>query len=123
MTNIIEFPTRSVQNWVASEHGMREVLRTAGAPPEMIEEVCKRMRPVFKRLQFTFAATLKFPMPASATPEEITTAADAVKAVCRDLERQIREFSMRVMLERLSTETELYVARHRIDRKGARDRR
>ena len=123
MTNIIEFPTRSVQNWVANEHGMRAVLRTAGAPPEMIDELCKRMRPVVEQLQFTFAATLTFPMPAAATPEESAAAVDAVRAVRRDLERQIREFSIRVMLERLGTETELYVARHRNDPKGASDRR
>lgn len=115
MSRVIEFPVRRVQTWALVERGMREVLAEAGSPPDMIETVCARMRPVFDQLQFSYEAKLKLPMPALATEADIRAAHDAVAAAFGDLERQIHEFSYRTILERLKTETELYVARNQLD--------
>ncbi len=111
VARVIEFPVQRVQNWALVERGMREVLGAAGSPPDMIKTVCARMRPVFDQLQFSYEAKIKLPIPALATEAEIQSVRDAVGAALRDLEQQIHEFSTRTILERLKTETELYVAR------------
>jgi len=112
---MIDFPVQRVQSWVIVERGMREVLAAAGSPQDMIDAVCARMRPVFDQLQFSYEAKVRLPVPALASEGEIAALRDAVGAAFRDLERQIHEFSYRTLLERLKTETELYVARRQAD--------
>ncbi len=115
VARVLEFPVQRVQTWAVVERGMREVLAAAGSPPDMIEAVCMRMHGVFEQMQFSYEARVTLPIPALATEAEIQAQRDAVSTAMRDLERQIHEFSYRTILERLKTETELYVARRRAD--------
>ena len=63
-SNVIEFPTRTVRNWVAIENIIQKNLQKAGASPEMTQEVCARMKESWEKfdIQLTFALELP-PMP------------------------------------------------------------
>ena len=58
-SNVIQFPTRTVHNWVKIERIFRDILR--GNPPVMADEICGRMKESWKK--FDIQILLPFQVP------------------------------------------------------------
>jgi hypothetical protein len=110
-TNVIEFPTRVVREWIMVEKTIREVLEQAGASPEMTKEVCARMKGVYEKYNRMLTLALKLPLPEYLSMEQRRAIDDAIRNAVEDFKKQIHEYSSQVLLDRLCLEIELYKLR------------
>lgn len=110
-TNIIEFPTRAVREWIMIEKTIRGVLEEAGASPEMTEEVCARMKDVYEKYNHMFTLALKLPLPEYMSFEERSAVDDAIRNAVEGLKMDIHEYTSQVLFDRLRLEIELYKLR------------
>ena len=112
-SKVIEFPTSDVRSWVSCEKTIRQALEKADASPEMIKDVCVRMKEYFKKFNVRFeVAFLQLP-PLS---EEHKKAIDkALADAGKKLGDQVHEFTAGLMVDRLKLEIELYGLRHKED--------
>jgi hypothetical protein len=108
-SNIIEFPTRVVRDWIGYEKVIREKMQEGGASPEMIKEVCERMKEVFPK----FATGFEFRFEIPRLPEELAIAIqNSIKKTLTKFREEIHEYTNQLILEHLRLEIELYNLRH-----------
>lgn len=108
-SNVIEFPIRAVREWIILERSFRVILERSGASPEMMEEVCARM----KEAQEKFNGEFKFALELPPLPEELKRIIDgAIQKATKELADQVHEYTNQLRLDRLKLEVELYNLRH-----------
>jgi len=107
-TNIIEFPTRSVREWIKVERTIRETLEQAGASQEMTEEVCGRMKEVYEKYDRVFTFALGLPLPEHLSLEQRRAIDNSIRNAVEGLTKEIHEYTNQVLFDRLCIEIELY---------------
>ena len=110
-TNIIEFPTRAVREWIMVERTIREVLEQVGASAEMTEEVCARMKDVYERYNRMFTLALKLPLPEYLSLDQRRAIDDSIRNAVEGLTKEIHDYSSQVLFDRLCLEIELFKLR------------
>ena len=108
-SNVIEFPTRAVRDWIILERTFRGILERSGAPPEMMEEVCARMKEAIEKFNGQFKFALELPP----LPERLKKIIDdALQRATKELADQVHEYTNQLIFDRLQLEVELYNLRH-----------
>ena len=110
-TNVINFPTRAVREWVMVEITIRDVLEEAGASSKMIKEICARMKDLYEKYNQRYTFALKLPLSDHVPLEQQRAIEDAVRNAVEGLEMDIYEYSSQVLFDRLCLEIELYKLR------------
>ena len=108
-SNVIEFPTRTVRDWIAVQNIIEKNLQQGGASPEMIQEVCARMKESWERLDIQLRFVLELP----SLPEELRNIINnSVQKALEGLAKQIHEYSTQVLFDRLLLEIQLFKLRY-----------
>ena len=108
-SNVIEFPTRSVRDWIGYERVIQKHMQESGASPEMIKQVCTRMKEAFPK----FAASFEFRFDMPRLPQGLGTAVqDSINKALEKFREEIHEYTNQIIFDRLCLEIELYNARH-----------
>jgi hypothetical protein len=109
-SNVIEFPTRAVREWTVLERSFRDVLARSGASPEMMEEVCGRMKEYWKKSDVKISLPIQIP---AGLPEWARKAIDdSFQKLTKSLADQLHVYTGDLMLDRLRLEVDLYNLRH-----------
>ncbi len=109
-SNVIEFPTRIVRHWIEIEKIIRGNLERSGAAPEMVDEVCGRIKESWKKFDIQISIPFQFP---AGLPEWVRKAIDdSLQKLTKSVADQIHEYTSNLMLDRLHLEIELYNLRH-----------
>ncbi len=108
-SNIIQFPTHAVREWIGYEKIIKRGLKERGASPEMTEEVCARMKEAFEKFRTRFEFSCHMPP----LPEELRVAIqDSINRALKMFGDQIHEYTANILLDRLQLEIELYNVKH-----------
>ena len=108
-SNVIQFPTRAVREWIILERHFQDILERSGASPEMTEEVCARMKEAAEKFNGEFKFALELPP----LPEGLKGIIDdAIQKAAKILADQVHEYSWKIMLDRLQLEIDLYSLSH-----------
>jgi hypothetical protein len=108
-SNVIQFPTHAVREWIEYERSMQTILERNGASPEMIKEVIARMNEVFKK----FAARFDFHFEMPPLPEDLRVIIqDSINKALKKFGDQVHEYTNELIHDRLWLEVELYNLRH-----------
>lgn len=108
-SNVIEFPTRVVRDWIAYEKVFQENMQKGGASPEMIKEVYVRMKEAFPK----FAVGFKFSLQMPSLPQELgMLITDSINKALKSFGEQIHEYTNQLIIDRFQLEVELYNLRH-----------
>jgi hypothetical protein len=110
MGDVIEFPTKAVQDWVGVERTLREIFRKVAAPMEMQDAVLTQMKEFFQRYNVQFSLTLE--LPENLPQDQSAAVSSAVSRAFEDCGKQLHDFMNHILLERLQLEIELYKLRH-----------
>ena len=97
MSNIIEFPTRSVQNWHTFETALRDILITTEASNDFIDIIVARMAVSFKEHELDLPLNFNLP------PEH----AEQVAIQMNRLTKALQERTNKLLVSRLMLEIEL----------------
>jgi hypothetical protein len=109
VSNVIQFPIRAVREWIILERSFRGILERSGASPEMMEEVCARMKEAQEKFDCEFKLALELPP----LPEGLKTIIDgAMQKATKELADQVHEYTNQLRLDRLQMEIQLYKLRH-----------
>lgn len=108
-SNVIEFPTRAVRDWVVMERTIQEIMQEGGGSTEMIKEVCGRMKETWEKYNTQFGFALELPQLPPVLARAIN---DSVQKAIKDLVDQIHEYTSKIFYDRLLLEIELYKLRH-----------
>ena len=109
-SNVIEFPTRIVRNWIEFERVIRGILERSGATPEMMDEICGRMKESWKK--FDIQISLPFQIPAGLPEWARRVIDDSYQKLTKSLADQIHGYTSDLIHDRLLLEIELYNLRH-----------
>jgi hypothetical protein len=108
-SNVIEFPTRAVRDWIGYEKVIQGDMQKGGASPEMIQEVCARMKEAFQK----FAVPFEFRIQMPALPEDLRLAVEeSINKALKQFREEIHEYTHRLILDRFQLEVDLYNLRH-----------
>lgn len=109
-SNVIKFPTKAVRDWALVEKAIKDTMQLAGASPEMMTEVCGKMKEVWEKYNLKFTFNMLLP---GNFPEELRTVIeDSLRNAVEELAKQIHEYSNQVLFDRLLLEVQLYKVRH-----------
>jgi len=110
-SNITNFPTQAVRDWVLVERSIKDIMQQADASQEMIKEVCRRMKEVWEKYKIEFKFSLELPslpnFPAGLRKEIV----ESVQKAFKPFSEQIHEYTSQVLFDRLLLEIELYKLR------------
>jgi hypothetical protein len=108
-SNVIQFPTHAVREWIGFEKIIQRGLEQRGASPEMTKEVCARMKEAFEKFRARFEFSYQMPP----LPEGLRVAIqDSINKALKAFADQIHEYTSDLMLDRLELEIELYNLKH-----------
>lgn len=97
MANIIEFPTKAVQDWAVVERTLRHIMGDAGASNVLIDIVVERMKVAFDEHKFDYHLSLNL-------PQEY---ADDVGSQIEGFIKALQQHTTELLLSRLKIEIEL----------------
>ena len=110
-SNVINFPTEAVRDWVLVEKSIKNIMQQADASPEMIKEVCGRMKEIWEKYKIEFKFSVELPT-LSNFPEALRKEIDeSLKKAFETFAEQIHEYTSQVLFDRLLLEIELYKLR------------
>ena len=113
MATVLRVPTAPVRDWPYWESGIREVLGEAKIPAEMVEEITRRMQEVHRQYSdFKFPSQVTVPFLDGMPQDQQDAVSSAVTGFMDETGSRIRDFSHRVILDRLVLEIRLYGFRH-----------
>ncbi len=109
--NVVEFPTRLARKWAGFERFIPDMLQQQyGATPEMMNEVCGRMKECWKKLDVDIS--LPFRMVLGLNEKAQKAFDDSFQKLKEGLAYQIGKLVKEILLDRLNMEVELYNLRH-----------
>lgn len=106
MTNIIQFPTKSVRDWAVMERAIRKVLTEAGASSEIVDEIGPHMKKHYEKYR-NMPLAFKTKLPTGMDPEISKTVNEAIRQGVEGMSEQIHDLTNHVMLDLLKKEIEL----------------
>lgn len=65
MSNIVDFPTKSVQSWTGVEKIIRDILNQSKASHALSNIVIERMKVAYKEHEFDYSLSFNFPSDAA----------------------------------------------------------
>lgn len=106
MNNIIDFPAKSIRDWVIIERALNDALKAAGMPPQVQKRLIEKMKDFHPILDRDFDFSIPTP--------PINLPADQVNAMCATiggklrvaLKEQLNAFTQALFIERLYREIE-----------------
>jgi hypothetical protein len=104
MTNIVNFPTKPVRDWVVIERSMRKELSRLGFPENVQERITERMQDFYTLLDvdFNYSIDAKFPR---LTPEEVSSICSDIAAKVGTIQsKKLQAFTDKLFTERLHRE-------------------
>jgi len=105
MDNIVNFPAKSVRDWLAIERTLKEVLAKGGAAPELQAAVIDKMKAFYDFIaafDFSLSVNLSHPIPVSARD----AVAELLESLRLALGERLKEFSNTLCVERINREIE-----------------
>ncbi|WP_438863558.1 hypothetical protein [Neptunicella sp.] len=97
MSNIIEFPTKSVRDWISIENTVRSLLNQSNASDKLTEVVVDRMKGALEEHQFEYSLSLN-------VKEEPV---EKVNHKIADFAKALQDHSNNLLLSRLFLEVRL----------------
>jgi hypothetical protein len=104
MSEIIEFPSKEIRDWLTFEKSVRAALQEGGAKPAVIDVVLQRMKEPFRRYNRNFSFTLELPQTDSASEVDY---AEIIRGALKPLEDQLHELMAEVIGDRMVLETRI----------------
>jgi len=97
MSNIVEFPTKLVQDWVVIERSLRDVLNSTDASNEFVDLIIERMQASYKEHQLDYQLSFNLP----------ENYAENVLSALTDFSKALQQRTNELMLSRLILEIKL----------------
>ncbi len=107
MSNQIDLYWESTAGWAAIERTIRSTLQEAGAPVDITDTLCAKMKDVFERYSMALGFDLSIDLPSDLSPEQKDDIAAELANKIGKLAERIHAFKNRVLLDRLILEIEL----------------
>jgi len=108
MTNVIQFPTKTSQDWLMLEKTLRSILNDVNAPLEMQDTICSNMKDVFNKYNIDLSFSLSLTYPADTTNEQHEVVKSEIDKGINELGQKLHNFTNEVILDRIQLEIELY---------------
>lgn len=97
MSNIIEFPTKSVQDWNTIEKTLRDILNKSDASSDFTKVILERMELAYKEHEFDYQMSFNLP------PEYVEQVNEQLTAYTKALQKRTTD----LLFSRLKIEIEL----------------
>ncbi|MGD0764227.1 MAG: hypothetical protein ABR929_13745 [Roseiarcus sp.] len=108
MAEIVNFPTKSVRDWLIVERALNDILSQARVSPAAHARIIDRMKAFYSTLDndFTFSVNASFPHNITEAQAASLVSQIGEKLVV-DLSEQLHAFTYKLFVERLNVEAEL----------------
>ncbi len=105
MDNIINFPTKSVRDWLVIERAMKEALEKSAAPPTAQERIVQRMKAFYDLLDPDLNFSIPVQFPGTISNEETLAISTQVSERASSLiSEKLQAFTNSLFIERLYRE-------------------
>lgn len=105
MSNIIEFPTKSVRDWATIEHALLEELSKNTFSPEVQQRLIDIMKSFYETLSLDFNFTMTAEFPSSLSNIQVTDICSSIAQRVGDSSGQLlQSFTKKLFFERLNRE-------------------
>ena len=106
--NIVNFPTRSVREWLIIERALNEELAKLGVPPAVHSRVLERMKAFFQVMDVSFNFTSNIAIPGAVSQDQIAAiCSGAQEHLGAQISEQIHDFTNKIFFDRLCRELEV----------------
>ncbi|MDD3082120.1 MAG: hypothetical protein PHW17_07830 [Desulfobacterales bacterium] len=107
MSNHIDLYWESTTGWTAIERTIRSTLQESGAPVEITDSLCAKMKDVFEQYSMALGFDLSFDLPSDLSLEQKDVIAAELANKIGKLAERIHAFKNQALLDRLILEIEL----------------
>lgn len=99
MSNIIEFPKKSVRNDAEIEKALRESISGYGFPNSVVDSTVSNAMSLIQESRSTIDRTLKFQFKSSLTDEQIADLESNLSSVFQDYQQEISGLVLKLILK------------------------
>ena len=110
MGEVVQFPTRSLREWLAIQRTLREELEKLGVVADCVVEVLATMERVFER--YSRDLSFSYQLPGGLTRVQVAEVQKALEEGVAEHTGKLHELMSEIFVERAALEVELWGLRH-----------
>jgi len=108
MENVVDFPTKSVRDWLIIERTLKELLSRTRLPPDIQAGLIEKMKSFYALLDCSFAVSLNIEIPDPGGEDKAAAICSKIgEQVGARISEQLQAFTTRLLIERLLREFDI----------------